>query len=483
MTTSSATRLPLVTLGMPVFNGERYLPHALQSLLAQDYPNLDILISDNGSTDRTEALCREFVAADRRVRYVKQVENIGAKRNFEFLVTEAQGDYFAWCAHDDVRKPRFVRACVEALERCPSAVLCNGEVAFLDEQGVIREDWGDLNFGTLGMKISERMLRLVDHTDWVDMMGLIRLDALRQVLPFESVWGQDVVLSMKLLGIGDFLKIPEVLFEYRVRSKPRSVEETMEAVTGCGMQPHPYLDMLESLLRAALDALPSKHQKETFFRDFLRTVVGTERQGPHPSWLEAIAKECSPNAWPELAPFFIVRRLLPTLSKDLSVESYLNASVQVVLLGCPNELKSLALIPGIADALKEKYPNARFLVLGSRKALAQVPQLVEGMRFQLPSQWEREAIRCLKQELARNKVDLAIHPGETRNEVALDICLTGSGAFRTVGFNASRPNFPRALIGKALKRYRINDMNKAFTHLLPLCSVDGRVGAIIKALT
>lgn len=467
---------------MPVFNGARYLHHALQSLLAQDYPNLEILISDNGSTDQTEAICREFVAEAGNVRYLKQVENIGAKKNFELLVAEARGKYFAWCAHDDVRKPRFVSACVEALECCPSAVLCNGIVSFLDEHGKIREDWGDLNFGTLGMEKSERMLRLVDHTDWVDMMGLIRLDALRIALPLDSAWGQDVTLSMKLLGMGDFLKIPEVLFEYRVRSKPRSVEETMKAVTGSAIHPHPYLDMLESLLRVALDAHPSKQEKEKYFKDYLRTVIGTERQGPHPSWLEAIAPECITYGRQELAPFLIARHLLPSLSKDLTIESYLDADVQAILLGCPNETKSLALIPDIANALKQKYPNARLLLLGSGNALAQVLHIGEEKRFRLPSQWKRDAIYRLKQELGREKVDLAIHPGESRNEVALDICLTGSRAFRTIGFRARPPNFLRALVGMALRRYRIGNMNEAFTHILAPCSVGRRVSAIMEAL-
>lgn len=475
--------LPLVTLGFPVYNGERYLAHALQSALAQDYPNLEILISDNGSTDRTEAISREFAAADKRIRYMRQEENIGAKKNFELLVAEASGTYFAWCAHDDVRRPRFVSACVEALDRHPSAVLCNGMVKFIDEEGGTREEWIDFNFETLGMTQSKRMLRLIDHTHWVEIYGLIKLDALKQALPLESVWGFDVVFCMRLLAIGDFLKVPEVLFEYRVRSKPQDVEKTMEEVTGNGSKlVHPFFDMLESMLRVALESLTSQHEKETYFRDYLRTLVGTESQGHYPSWLELIATTCTPEIRQELAPFFLVSGLLPLLNSNMSIETFLDGEVRTMILGCPSDSDSLKPIPEIAAALRERYPKARLLLIGSPHALTKVLPLGEAKRFRLASQWTREAIRSLTEELVREGVDLAIHPGVTRKEVALDICLTSSGAFRTIGFKSRFSNFTRAFVGKLLKRYRIKNMNDAFTHLLPPCSAADRGKAVLEAL-
>ena len=92
---------PLVSIGVPVFNGEKGLAKALDSLLEQDYDKLEIIISDNASTDRTEALCLEYAEKDQRIRYVRQTENIGGVYNFKFVLDEAVGEYFMWAAHDD----------------------------------------------------------------------------------------------------------------------------------------------------------------------------------------------------------------------------------------------------------------------------------------------------------------------------------------------------------------------------------------------
>jgi glycosyltransferase involved in cell wall biosynthesis len=86
-----ASPLPLVTLGLPVYNGEKYIEQALQSLKAQTWPALEILISDNASTDGTAAICQRLAEGDARIRYIRQPTNIGAKNNFDFLVEEARG--------------------------------------------------------------------------------------------------------------------------------------------------------------------------------------------------------------------------------------------------------------------------------------------------------------------------------------------------------------------------------------------------------
>ena len=90
-----------VSIGMPVYNGERFIREALDSLLAQTFTDFELIISDNASTDGTEAICREYAARDPRIRYVRQSENRGAAANFQFVLNEAVGEYFMWAAHDD----------------------------------------------------------------------------------------------------------------------------------------------------------------------------------------------------------------------------------------------------------------------------------------------------------------------------------------------------------------------------------------------
>jgi len=95
------TQVPKVSVGMPVYNGENFIREALDSLLAQTFTDFELIISDNASTDRTEAICREYAAKDVRIRYERQGENRGAIANFKFVLDEAQGEYFMWAAADD----------------------------------------------------------------------------------------------------------------------------------------------------------------------------------------------------------------------------------------------------------------------------------------------------------------------------------------------------------------------------------------------
>lgn len=93
---------PLVSIGMPVFNGEKYIEEAIRSLLEQSYRNFELIISDNASNDATPDLCRVYAESDSRIRYICQIENIGPLANFQFVLSEASGQYFMWAAADDV---------------------------------------------------------------------------------------------------------------------------------------------------------------------------------------------------------------------------------------------------------------------------------------------------------------------------------------------------------------------------------------------
>jgi glycosyltransferase involved in cell wall biosynthesis len=96
------TAVPKVSIGMPVYNGELYIREALDSLLAQTFTNFELIISDNASTDGTEAICNEYATSDARIRYVRHSVNRGAIVNFQFVLDEAIGEYFMWAAADDI---------------------------------------------------------------------------------------------------------------------------------------------------------------------------------------------------------------------------------------------------------------------------------------------------------------------------------------------------------------------------------------------
>ena len=124
---------PLVSIGIPVYNGAEHLAGAIESALMQTYEPLEIIIVDNASTDDTAAIARRFAAEDARIRYLRNRENIGSVANFRLVLQEARGTYFCWLAHDDLlAEPHAVSTVVEHLERHPDVVLCATDLTILD---------------------------------------------------------------------------------------------------------------------------------------------------------------------------------------------------------------------------------------------------------------------------------------------------------------------------------------------------------------
>lgn len=109
----------LVSIGLPVFNGSKLLRAAIGMLLNQTYQNIELIISDNCSTDSTQKISEEFASRDNRIKYFRQVENIGAGRNFRFVLEQARGKYFLWNASDDLRSADYLAVNVEFLEENP----------------------------------------------------------------------------------------------------------------------------------------------------------------------------------------------------------------------------------------------------------------------------------------------------------------------------------------------------------------------------
>jgi glycosyltransferase involved in cell wall biosynthesis len=107
---------PLVSIGMPVFNGENFISEALDSLLCQNYKNIEIIISDNCSTDRTETICRKYSKLDTRIFYKRQPSNLGAVNNFLEVLRRSKGNYFMWASADDLWGNRFVEIGVNSLK-------------------------------------------------------------------------------------------------------------------------------------------------------------------------------------------------------------------------------------------------------------------------------------------------------------------------------------------------------------------------------
>ncbi|MEM8904661.1 MAG: glycosyltransferase family A protein, partial [Actinomycetota bacterium] len=123
-----------LTVGMPVRNGERYLEGALRTILDQDV-DLELLVGDNASDDRTEEICRDHASTDDRIRYHRHGVNVGANRNFNWLVEQSRSPLFRWAAVDDLLDGPVLERCVAALRHEPAASLASTRTVLIDDQG------------------------------------------------------------------------------------------------------------------------------------------------------------------------------------------------------------------------------------------------------------------------------------------------------------------------------------------------------------
>ncbi len=208
---------PRVSIGLPVFNGEKYLKEALDSILTQTYRDFELIIADNASTDRTQQICREYAAKDRRIRYYCNEKNIGAPKNFNRVFELSSGEYYRWTAHDDVLAPEYLQKCISVLDDDPSVVLCHSITGRIDEHGTLK---GIYNQGMLtrigSRKQHERFGDLISLFHYCcSVMGVIRASSLEKTPLLGSYIGSDRNLLAEIGLIGRIHEIPECLFFQR----------------------------------------------------------------------------------------------------------------------------------------------------------------------------------------------------------------------------------------------------------------------------
>lgn len=204
---------PLVSIGVPVFNEAMYLAMTIDCLLAQDYPNIEIVICDNASTDDTPEICTRAADRDSRIRVLRAEENLGTTANFQRCIDEASGDFFMWAGGHDLWSPNYIPQCVAALDAHPTAVIAVPESNWIDENGQVYGSRASI-LDTRDMAPLARLLTLL----WANMhpiYGLIRIDKLRACGPLPNYPGADLVLLARLILEGDFVPAPAALWSRR----------------------------------------------------------------------------------------------------------------------------------------------------------------------------------------------------------------------------------------------------------------------------
>ena len=216
-----------ISVGLPVYNGEQFLDAALSSLIEQTERDIEIIVSDNHSSDGTEAISRRFAERDPRIVYVRNDRNVGAAANYNNVVSRARGRYFVWACHDDVWAPTYLAECSQALDRTPAAVLAYARGANIDAMGEVIAPLVS-GFGFSGgspvarLRQLHRYLRDVDRRGgwsepgcegfWATLYGVIRTDRLRRTGLIGPFISSDTVLLEELLMLGSFVEVPQTLF-------------------------------------------------------------------------------------------------------------------------------------------------------------------------------------------------------------------------------------------------------------------------------
>jgi glycosyltransferase involved in cell wall biosynthesis len=215
---------PTISVGMPVYNGMPYLPQAIESVLSQTFGDFELIISDNCSTDDTQAVCEAYARQDARIVYIRNASNIGAARNYNQLFERARGRYFRWFNSDDLASPVLHERCLDVLVARPDVVLAYGKTDIIDCNGQLIEHYED-RLDLQQASVSVRFLefhRVVGQTNAI--YGLMRREALAQtqLMGSGAYPAADTFLMGELVLQGKFAEIPEPLFSRRLHERASS---------------------------------------------------------------------------------------------------------------------------------------------------------------------------------------------------------------------------------------------------------------------
>ncbi len=223
--------MPLVSIGVPVYNGGAELRRALETLLAQTHSNLELVISDNASTDETEATCREFAARDPRVVYYRNETNLGPGANFEKVLRVARGEFFMWAAHDDWWHPRFVEANLANLLTNPTVIGSISKVVFADSGRHIHlRPWVPSGTSPLLSSVRVNIRRYVrDPGMNTRFYSLFQRNILIQCTPLANYPGGDWTFIVQTLAYGKYAEVPLPMYGRGVRGASSNPLRTLES--------------------------------------------------------------------------------------------------------------------------------------------------------------------------------------------------------------------------------------------------------------
>lgn len=216
-------RAPKLTVGVPIRNNERWIGRAIDSVLGQTFGDLELVISDNASTDRTVEICADYAERDPRVRFVQNEQDIGILRNYNRLVALGRGEYFRWLGSDDWLEPEYAAECVAALDANPRCIGVTTYQPHLDDAGNLfyREYRGPRVESDLPHKRFARMLWFLQQEHWLmdPNFSMYRRDVLASTQLLRMMARADRILAAELSLLGPYCHVPRALSNRRRSSE------------------------------------------------------------------------------------------------------------------------------------------------------------------------------------------------------------------------------------------------------------------------
>jgi glycosyltransferase involved in cell wall biosynthesis len=211
-----STRIPAVSIALPVHNGEDYLDATIRSIRGQDFADFELIVCDNASTDATAEIARAHAAADRRIAYHRQPRNLGAGPNYDDGFRRARGRYFKWAAHDDLLAPDYLARAVAALEAAPQAVLCTTGITEIGPRDEVLRVYANRFPGIEAADPARRFAAVIHATHQCeDFFGLFRRAALEGSGLHGTYSGSDRVLLAEMALRGPWVAVAAPVFLHR----------------------------------------------------------------------------------------------------------------------------------------------------------------------------------------------------------------------------------------------------------------------------
>jgi glycosyltransferase involved in cell wall biosynthesis len=283
MNNNATGGLPSVTIGLPVYNGARWLDETLLSLRQQTFDDFELVVSDNASTDSSLSICQHHAALDSRIRVLRNPTNIGANRNYLAVQSAARGRYFKWAAVGDLCAPTFLAECVEVLEADPGIVLAAPLTSVFSSEAADATPYMD-DLELMDGDPAARFVRLLRRIRLNNAMnGVVRRDALDRALPMGVFWGGDTLMMAELALLGKFALVPRRLF-FRRMSPETATRLRSDAQIEAHLDPVPGRKLTwqtwrycARLLRIAVRSAPTFPAGVGALKEGMRVLVWSRR--------------------------------------------------------------------------------------------------------------------------------------------------------------------------------------------------------------